>query len=869
MRLGRLGAILIAISLAAGVAAQAGPPAATQPADGPAEILCGKSYFRWRAVTREVRCVDAGGATTRPAGGKPALSPNPLDAPPPANWVEPGFDDSAWPRVRLAAPGVIDNEGLFTPADPFRVCFRGRFEVPDPAAVRELVLGELRYQGGVIVYLNGREVARANVPKGGDGAAAADPYPDDVWLSGEGKVMPADKARLAKPVAQEYQQREANRWRKFGPTTLPADALKKGVNLLAVEIRRSDSHPRAWAEWKPIGLDFKDKTITLRATGGGITPNVSRPRGLHVWVEDVNDRIACREWADPCEPVGPVRIVGARNGTFGGIVVISSTAALKNPKVTVSDLAATRGGAKIAASAVEILHARLDGQGYGLTSWFDGLEPGLPAESPILQITAWQAKPIDDAAVLPVYLRLHVPKDAAPGDYRGTATVAVGDEQVIVPIELYVSSWIVPAPKDYRVYVGLYQSPPSVTMQYKTPMWSQAHWKLLEKSFAQLGRVGNKLLNVEVVDQTQFGNDEGIIYWIRKGDKTYDYDFTNFDRLVALAQKHFGTIDYVALQIWHSGGWDTRAADQQNTVTVVDPATGKHEHMQVPRFDNDEGKAFWKPLLAACRDHLAKVGLEKQMCIGILSDGTAPTEVFKMFDAIWPGGGPARWTRGLHSSCGTGPPYRADRGGGIVVLHEHCYGSPMFTVSDPIVGLNSFRGGPATAYFRFSGFETLCTVLGYRLLTDEALFLKKQGIGRIGFDFWPVLPGRRGGDEGGTLYNRFPQSSCAQRAPALYNLSWPGPEGAETTLRFEALVSGVQETEAMIAVSAALDTRAAELSKELADRCRSMLYDRLYVVETRPITSPRWATMCNHVNHLGWQDIARKTFDCAGESAAK
>ena len=133
--------------------------------------------------------------------------------------------------------------------------------------------------------------------------------------------------------------------------------------------------------------------------------------------------------------------------------------------------------------------------------------------------------------------------------------------------------------------------------------------------------------------------------------------------------------------------------------------------------------------------------------------------------------------------------------------------------------------------------------------------------------FWDVLPTRRE-DYGANIYNRYPQSSCAQRAPALYTLCWPGPEGAETTQRFEALCQGVQETEAMLAVSAALDKPGANVAKEQSDRARKVLYDRLWFVTTRPMTA-QWSYMLNHVNHFGWQELARRTFDSAAEMGAR
>jgi len=843
------------------------PAANAQPAADGTEIINAKSYFRWRRVTAPLTFAEASGPVAAPkdaVNNKPPLSPDPEAVQPPANWTDGAFDDSAWPRVRPGAPNVTDGEAMTLGA--FRVCIRGRFEVTDPAALRALDLAELRFSGGVIVYLNGREVARGFMADGKlEPSTPANAYDDDAWLTAEGHAIPEDRSHVAKDAAADIAARADKRIRRLALVHLPADAIHKGVNVLAIDLRRSPSHPKAFHQWQPIALDLA--SISLRATGGGITPNTSRPQGFHVWVEDINDRITERDWADPCEPIGPMHFVGARNGSFGGMLVLSSTSPLANIKATMSDLKAVKGDAAISSSAVELFTARLDGHVGGRTGWFDGLAPGMVSEAPVLQITAWQQAPVNDAAVLPVYLRLNIPRTALPGDYRGSITISAGGAQpVIVPVQAYVSNWVVPDPRDYRTYVGLYQSPTSVAMQYKVKEWSEEHWKLLDKSFALLARAGNKMVNLCVVDQTQFGNDEGMLYWIRKADGTYDYDFTVFDRFVELAKKHWGTLDYVALQVWHSGGWEMRGADQTNTVTVVDAATHQRQHMQVPKFDSDEARAFWKPALAACRQHLAKAGLEKAMCIGILSDGTAPSGVFKMFDDVWPGGGPALWTRGLHGQREDTKPYRPDRGGGLVVLHEHCYGSPMLTVGDALTGLSTLRGVPVTAYFRYSGFETLCNVYGYRMLTDNAIFLRKQGIGRIGFDFWDVMPDRHG-DEGQTIYNRYPFSSCAQRAPALYKLSWPGPDGAQPTQRFEVLCQGIQETEGMLAISAALDKPAAALDKDTAERYRKVLYDRLWFLNTRPSTSVRWATMENHVNYFDWQNLARETFDCAAQAA--
>jgi len=54
-----------------------------------------------------------------------------------------------------------------------RLCLRGTFTVTDLAKVGDLTL-TLRYQGGAVAYLNGKEVARGHLTAG---QPLADAYP--------------------------------------------------------------------------------------------------------------------------------------------------------------------------------------------------------------------------------------------------------------------------------------------------------------------------------------------------------------------------------------------------------------------------------------------------------------------------------------------------------------------------------------------------------------------------------------------------------------------------------------------------------------------------------------------------------------------
>lgn len=91
---------------------------------------------------------------------------------PDAAWVTATFDDSGWSNgVAQIGFGdgdettVIRQAGESTGANIVTYFFRKKFVVADPAAVTSLSLRLLRDDGG-IVYLNGTEVFRSNLPEG-------------------------------------------------------------------------------------------------------------------------------------------------------------------------------------------------------------------------------------------------------------------------------------------------------------------------------------------------------------------------------------------------------------------------------------------------------------------------------------------------------------------------------------------------------------------------------------------------------------------------------------------------------------------------------------------------------------------------------
>ncbi|MCG3177928.1 MAG: hypothetical protein BIFFINMI_00251 [Phycisphaerae bacterium] len=858
----RIARLVCLAGLIALIPASLMPPtalAADPPAPAGAVVLDGRTNLRWTQVFRRPQIK----ADALKAAGQPADKPKELgiwgvDSPaPPADWMAESFDDSQWPTARLDEIGRV----AFAGYDVRAVLFRARLNVTDPSAVKSLRL-TLAFHGGVVVCLNGREVARASMPEGPATAMTpAAPYPDEAFVGADGKALPELKG---KPDTWEPDLRRRVGLRsRSAVLDLPPAALHKGVNVLAVSIHAADFNAActAWFStrysqittgrnaWSLCGL----RDLSLSADGG-VAANVARPAGIQVWNSDICDRLNVLDYGDPNLALSPIRLVGARNGRFAGRVVVSSDKPITGLKVVAGDLKSAEGAAAIPASAVRVQFALPTGSAYRYVNWFDGLSETPPNPAPV--------SPQSKGAVVPVRVSVVVPPDAKAGDYRGTVTLSAdGLAATAVPVELNVADWTIPDPDGFQTVMSVYQSPTTLAKQYKVQEWSEEHWKLIEKSFELLGRIGSDIVMLTVINHTQLGNEEGMVVWIRKPDGSYDYDYSRAERYLALARKYLHNPQWVVLHCWNTGGWKTPGVDEKCEVTVQDPGTGQRSAMQVPVFGTDEAVKFWTPVLHGLRDRLDKMGWGRTIAVGTLSDSDPPDEVSGMFAKMLPEAG---WHRGCHRSTFADTPTELHGGKGKVSCWEYVYGlwelgPPMALPKLPPIGLYN---GPGIRFLRRE-FDSL-TPLNCLTVAERCLYLHSRGVGRVCLDFWPVIGDKR---RPTNIYNRWPESSCDQREPTTMRLAWPGPDGALPTVRFENMIQSVQEAEALIFINRALARQADALGADLADRCRKLIADRIVFSAQR--YSNVFGEVLNSTNYLGWQELNARLWSLAAEVQTK
>ncbi len=476
-----------------------------------------------------------------------------------------------------------------------------------------------------------------------------------------GKVS-ANLVKAKKP-GEEALRRMALRERTLD-VELPVRLLRKGVNVLALDIVRAPYHkvvdqqksicwnrePMYNMPWNTCEL----KGAELTMAGGGQS-NAART-AMQVWNSSLLRTDFGLDRGDPCEPLRPLSLSGVRNGIFSDKVVVASATAIRGLKAVPSEL---RGpGGVIPASALRVRYAVPGGAEYGIdeavygarsgkklsgSQWAAGKAEALevlldaaPAKYDVTQATKAAR------AVAPIWLTVKVPADARPGNYTGKLTVnCEGETAVEVPVDLKVTDWTLSDPDCFQTWTEMVQSPDTLKLEYGVPAWSDKHFELIARSFRLMREVGSKVVYLPLVCCTNLGNEESMVRWINKGGGQYDFDFTVLDKYLDVVQKDLGEPQVVCFIVWEMfmspskelsvggshgdmPGHISRTYKDRMTapfVTTLDTATGKLDRTEFPNYFREEScKKNWTRLFAQLHARMKKRNLEDAMMLGWFTD---------------------------------------------------------------------------------------------------------------------------------------------------------------------------------------------------------------------------------------------------------
>lgn len=782
--------------------------------------------------------------------------------PPPANWILPDFDDTSWVRQRWpfqsGRPAKITSPilGQFDESVDLRLqtmFYRTRFLVEDPRRAGPMTL-RLVYSGGARVFLNGQEIARQDLPAG---SLAPDTPATDY------------DAQAYSPSGRHLSNRV------IGPFTVRAGVVRGGVNVLAIEIRDSHMHPVVltnprqpnWGGPQRPWPHARLSEVELRGNAPAVQSALRRPPGVRVWVEDIHHRVESTGFLPWGETAGTVRVVGVRNGTHSAQIAVGSDRELTGLRVQAGALVQVGGAARLPATAIRVLHM----VPYPVNGWTIarlGDERGLSATFPKMdelaryarmeavetaylfdQLTNSSPLSIPANSCRPIWLSMRIPADAKSGHYRGALTVsAQGVSPVSLPIELEVVNWVLPDPARFQTFVGCEQNPYGVARQYGVRLWSNEHFRLLEASFRQLGRIGNKWLNVPVLANTEFGNnDDSMIRWIQTRDGTLTFDYAILDQYLDLARKHCGPPRTIQFIVMH-GMKSPVVPPTPPQVKVFNEASGRTFLLGLGGEGTPAGlpQQAWRAFATSLYAHMKARGLEKSMYWGYPleqeADPALKTKLMTWTPNVF-------WSAGPHEMMANGTFAKNEKFYKIVTDIRYNGGWRSFRddrgwKSRTIHLLNPRVGGTAFAL------HTTSLPFAYRVLPDRALSMGRTGFTRVGVDEWASIH-----------YDGMAIPKWLTGIPVLFTL-WPGPNGAESSARFEAMLEGIQETEARIYIEQALDS--GRLPQKIATNVRQVLSEH-----SRDTSFFQGNSIIHSLEqyHYGWQERSRRLYQAAAEVA--
>ncbi len=591
----------------------------------------------------------------------------------------------------------------------------------------------------------------------------------------------------------------------------------------------------------------------------------ARPAGVQVWTCDAPGQLTAFD-VPPAGAKPEIKLAGVRNARFAGQIVLASGQPIRGVQARATDLASADGKASIPGKQVTFRFA-LPGEPMPKNMYvpecrFDALLSEPPKEAPARTVpinNRYNAPKKPAGAMLPVWVTVNVPADAAPGTYSGKVTIeAQGLPAADVPLSVKVHGWTMPEPKDYICRNNIWQSHESTALYYKVPFWAEEHFKLMGQVLELTKPIGNGFCVVHLIRGAyHLNNEESMVRWIKKGENQYEYDFTVFDKYLDLYEKTLGKPNVLLLTVYHPY---VVAKDKEGkltggaSVSLLEEATGKIEALKVPDYGTPESVAFWKPVIDEAFKRIEKKGWMDAVVIGTSSDnGPRSPEPYDLVKAVWPS---PRIMFSGHPRPGefaTGKKEKLP-----VTCGEQVWAAGTLRKTYP----GPLAARPAFGTFAFSRAGAgMChlqqdeELFAWRANAEMCLQCGQNGIGRVGADLW-LIPGRKtplSGDQGMHIG---PSASVTA-------FTAPGPDGPITTTRLELYIEGMQVREALGFLLKALAEK--KLDAALAGRCTEYLNAR--AAANLPFQPKTYNLEVGMPYRADWQEQDDKLFALCAEAA--
>jgi hypothetical protein len=159
--------------------------------------------------------------------------------------------------------------------------------------------------------------------------------------------------------------------------------------------------------------------------------------------------------------------------------------------------------------------------------------------------------------VRPVWFTVNIPRDAAPGKYKGSITANCDGKVLALPFTLEVSKRVLPEPKDWKFHLDLWQNPYAVARYFNVPLWSKEHFDRMRPIMEHLASAGQKVITTSIFQHPWNSQTEdpfeSMVGKFKGLDGSWRYDYTVFDKWVEFMMSCGITqqIDCYSILPWH------------------------------------------------------------------------------------------------------------------------------------------------------------------------------------------------------------------------------------------------------------------------------------------------------------------------------
>ncbi len=188
----------------------------------------------------------------------------------------------------------------------------------------------------------------------------------------------------------------------------------------------------------------------------------------------------------------------------------------------------------------------------------------------------------------PVWMRIRIPHDAAPGRYRGALIADCDGRSLTIPYSLEVSPRVLPEPEQWKFHLDLWQNPYAVARYFGVPLWSKEHFAHMRPIMEYLASAGQKVITASIFQHPWNSQTEdpfeSMIGKFKGLDGRWTYDYTVFDRWVEFMMSCGirEQIDCYTVLPWHLTFEYYSAADNCTHCEKMIPGSREYEEYLLP-----------------------------------------------------------------------------------------------------------------------------------------------------------------------------------------------------------------------------------------------------------------------------------------------